>query len=143
MTMDLIEYVRKHTRRGECQCGLCIDKGNRLDPKGHTADLIFFKVVAKDHSGKKPDGATLKKLAKSYRGTFAHCDPFDGKEHNFMELGAWIGDQGLAMQFMGLASLLGLCKLLTPKTVLGKLIEADPNLSMTMAQQGMVAIQAA
>jgi hypothetical protein len=133
--MNLIEYVLANTERGECTCGRCIDKGDKPDPAGHTADVMFFKVAMKG----TPDADTLRSLVKSHQGEFANCNPFDGQEHNYMELGGWIGDQALAMRFMALAFLLKLCNLMTPRTMIPDL----PNeLAMQMAGQGMVSIQA-
>ena len=43
---SLIDYVLKHTERGECNCGQCLDRGDKPDPVGHTVDLGFFKVAA-------------------------------------------------------------------------------------------------
>jgi hypothetical protein len=132
---DLIKYVTDHTERGECKCGQCIDVGNKPDPKGHVADLMFFKVS-------KKGGATadeFKRLTKEHRGEFNKCDPFDGKEHSFIELGGWIGDQALAMQYMGLGTLLEVFDLLTPKTVLPPGIPDE--LMMEMAGSGMVTVK--
>jgi hypothetical protein len=151
--MTLGDYVLKYTARGECQCGKCADKGNRPDPAGlpadappeervsdilsetgHTADLMFFKVA-------KKDGATAEefiRLTKANRGTFGESDLFDGEEHNFMEVGAWIGDQGMALRYMGLGNLLGVFDLLTPRSVLGKFI--DDKMAMELAGQGMVTV---
>ena len=53
-------------------------------------------------------------LTQKHRGEFGDCDPMDGGEHNYMELGGWIGDQGIAMQYMGLGVLLGVFNLLSP-----------------------------
>ena len=123
----------QHTIRGECKCGRCFDAGNAPDPEGHTADLVFFKV-AKDG---EPELAEFKRLSAK-EGAFADCDPFDGKEHNFMEIGGWIGSQGLALQYMGLGALLGAFELLTPKTILG--FEGEE--AMRLAGLGLLAIKA-
>jgi len=109
--MTLPEYIIAHTIRGECKCGQCMDVGNRPEPTGHMADLIFFKVSAKD----SPDPEELKRLVLEHKEAFCNVSPFDGLEHNYMELGAWLGDQGLAMQFMGLCEILGLARILSPR----------------------------
>lgn len=36
---------------------------------------------------------------------------------NYIELGGWLGDQGLALQFMGLGTLLGQWSVITPATL--------------------------
>lgn len=128
------DYVVRHTIRGECQCGACIDKGTAADPKGHTADMVFFKVAATD----SPTTEDFVRLTKSTRGEFADVDPFDGKEHGYIELGGWIGDQGLAMQYMGLGVLLGVFKLLSPDTLLGD--SCPPDLRMQMVGAGMLSV---
>jgi len=133
----LRQYVANHTERGACQCGKCFDapeKPEEQQPTGHTADMVFFKV-----SAKAADAETLKELVRSHKGEFCSVDLFDGKEHNYIELGRWIGDQGTALQLMGLGSLLGLWKLLTPKTMLGPM--CDEVLAQQMAGAGMVAVQ--
>ena len=133
--MDLIEYVQKHTARGECKCGRCIDKGNKSDPEGHVADLMFFKISAKD----EPTAEEFTKLAKAHQGEFEKVDPFDGEEHSYLQLGAWIGDQGLAMQFMGLGHLLGVFDLLTPRTMLPP--DVADEMGMQLAESGMVTVK--
>lgn len=134
---DLIAYIFKHTQRGPCQCGRCLDvPAGAVQPTGHTADLIFFKVAALDANADE-----LRRLIEARRkGEFADVNPLDGLEHNYMELGAWIGDQGTALQLMGLGSLVGLWKLLTPRVVFADAI--TDRQAMQMAGAGMVSIQA-
>ena len=134
--MKLAEYVMTHTERGACCCGRCVDAPDdptAHQPDGHTADMHFFKVSLRDG----PDADTLRELIASHQG---ECDPLDGKEHSYMELGGWLGDQGLALQFMGMGSLLGLWNLLTPATIMPGL---PAELAGQMAGAGMVSIQAA
>lgn len=132
--MTIVDYVMSHTDRGECNCGRCLDRGDKPDPTGHVADVFFFKVAAKS----SPTKADFKSLARQHKGSYGAVDPFDGKEHSYIELGGWIGDQGVAMQFMGLGALLGLFRLMTPKMLPG--LPAD--LMSQMAGAGMVSIQA-
>jgi hypothetical protein len=132
--MTLVEYVLRYTERGECKCGRCFDVGTTPDPIGHTADIIFFKVALKG----KPTINEFKELTRSYLGQFNQIDPFDGQEHNYMELGAWIGDQGLALEYMGMGYLLGLFELLTPRLLVG----LSEDLVQEYAAQGLVAIKA-
>lgn len=131
---SLIDYVLKHTERGECNCGQCLDRGDKPDPVGHTVDLGFFKVAAKDN----PDKETFLELTQKHRGEFGDCDPMDGGEHNYMELGGWIGDQGIAMQYMGLGVLLGVFNLLSP-AMLG--LTPDDPMFKQMLGMGMLSIQ--
>lgn len=136
------EYVRFHAERGACQCGKCIDAPGdpeKHQPGGHTADLVFFKVRAVNAPYADVLTALVKGAPYGDSGDDA-MEVFDGKEHNYIELGAWLGDQGLALMLMGLGKLLGLWELLTPITVL-KLDPSDP-LVMQMAGAGMVSIRA-
>lgn len=132
--MNLYQYVTTHAQRGACQCGQCIDRGPDVQLQGHTVDLVFFEV-----SNNGADADTLRKLISEHRWEYADCNPLDGKEHSYIELGAWIGDQGVAMMFMGLCAILGLAKLLTPRTVLGGLV--DDAMALQMAGQGLVVIK--
>ena len=53
-------------------------------------------------------------MASAIHGEYADCDPMDGLEHGYIELGAWLGSQELALRFMAMGSTLGLWALLTP-----------------------------
>ncbi len=131
---ELREFVMAHAERGTCRCGKCIDHpGEDKQPEGHTADMVFFEVSTKDN----PDADEMRRLiAESKQGDFCELDPFDGKEHSYMEVGGWIGDQGLALMFMGLGHVLGLWPLMTPKMLPG----LPDDLVQMMAGQGMVTI---
>lgn len=134
--MTIQDFVLKYAERGECKCGRCLDVGTKPDPAGHTANLIFFKIA-------KKDGATAEemlKLTKECAGEFTQIDPFDGADHNYMEIGAWIGSQDLGLQFMGLACLLGLAELLTPITVFGMNSADEQADVMKMAENGLLSI---
>ena len=131
--MGLIEAVQTFGRRGECQCGLCADKGDAPDPN-HAADVQFFKVAVVD--GLSAD--VLKALITRHRGEFCEVELFDGKEHGYQEIGGWLGNQQLALMLMGMGALLGLWELLTPARLMPG-IPAD--LQMQMAQAGMVTIK--
>lgn len=132
--MKLGEYVDAHTDRGECKCGRCRDVGTKPDPIGHTADMVFFLVAKKD----EPSAAEFEALTKAHPGDWQECDPLDGKEHSYLELGAWLGDQGVALRYMALGSLLGVFDLLTPRTMLPAL---DEDLVMEMAGAGYITVQ--
>ncbi len=135
---ELIKYVTSHAERGACQCGKCIDAptdAQALQPSGHTADLVFFKVSA--NGGSADELAEL--VMRNRKGEFADVNLLDGNEHSYIEVGGWIGDQGLAMMLMGLGALLGLWKLLTPKSIFGNMI--DEATAMQMAGSGLVSIK--
>jgi hypothetical protein len=125
--MTLHNYINNHTNREECQCEKSIDKPD------HTIDIFFFKIVAINN----PKKEELIDLIKQHEGIHCECDPLDGKEHSYIELGGWIGDQGLALCFMGLCTLLGITNLLTPK-ILGL---NNPELENQMAGAGFITIK--
>ena len=139
---DLIDYIQEHAVRGACRCGRCIDAVEHPEnqqPTGHTANLVFFEVVAKPGA----DPEKLKALIGHHvQGAFCAMNPLDGKPHTYMEVGGWLGSQDLALQLMGLGAVLGLWNLATPRTVFGENIDAIHGLEMSMAQQGMLAIKA-
>ena len=131
--MDLVEYVIKHTKRGPCRCGKCLDavkNSERKQPKGHTADLTFFKVRKTNN----PDAGEFRKLVEQ---EFPHW--LDGKEHSYLETGGDIGDQGLALMAMGLGELLGMWELMTPNNMVPFL---DKEIRMKIAGTGYITIKA-
>jgi hypothetical protein len=133
----LADYVVRHTERGECKCGKCIDVGTKPDPQGHTANMVFFKVAIKG----EPSKDEFIRLTREHKGFYAVVNPLDGQEHGFIELGGWIGDQGLAIQYMALGSLLGVFELLTPHNVL-HVPEGDP-MAVQLAGAGLLTTKAA
>ncbi len=129
--MNLAEYVRAHCVRGACQCGVCIDapeSPGEHQPEGHTADLVFFKVA----TANEPDRDTFLELVKT-----EHPNWLNGKEHSYLEMGADIGDQGIALMTMGLGKLLFAWSLRTPNSIMPFL---DEEMKMQMAGMGMVTI---
>ena len=130
---DLAKYVYAHTERGECRCGKCCDTTGRPDPQGHTIDMVFFKVAVTN----APTKEEFIQLTKDHRGEFGEVNPIDGGDHNYMELGGWIGDQGLAMQYMALGVTLGVFTLLSPA-----MLGLDSSTALKMAGMGMLSIQA-
>lgn len=121
----LADYVSTHAVRGDCTCGRCADStSDPKQPNGHTADLVFFKVANIDG-----DADAMRELVEAEQPHW-----LDGKEHNYLETGADIGDQGLALTAMGLGSILGLWQL-TPRMLP---IGAD----LQMAGMGMISILA-
>lgn len=120
--MTLQEYIISYTERGECRCGQCMDVGNKPDPTGiHTVDTGFFKVKMRDGA----DADALRFHIGRHKPAFGSLDVFDGREYNFMQVGAWLGGQELALRFMALGHLLGVFQLLTPRLVLGDKIPDD------------------
>lgn len=136
--MNLIDYVQSHTQQGQCTCGKCSPDANApmFKEGDHTINMEFFKVGIVGAPAKDE----YLKLMAEHKGEYGDCDPVDGKEHGYMELGGWIGDQGLAMRCMALGVHLGVFKLLTPSTVMPFL---PPDLKMQMAESGMVCVMKA
>lgn len=131
--MRLYDYVKEHAQRGACMCGACMDAPSnpeRRQPSGHTADLVFFRVAVKNN----PSKTEFEQLA---RKQFSHW--FDGKEHSYLEAGADMGDQGIALMTMGLGSLLGVWELLTPLSVLGP--DCPEDIKMGLAGRGFIHIK--
>lgn len=119
--MNLAQYIQHNFERGPCTCGKCIDVEEKDQPTGHTANVIFFKVRAKNSA----NAETLRGLITNHDGIYADVDLFDGEEHGYIELGGWLGDQGLALMLIGGGSLLGLWDLLTPRTVFGSALPEE------------------
>jgi hypothetical protein len=104
--MNIFDYVVDHTARGECRCGRCCDRGNKPDP-GHSVDTGFFRVaLCAGPDSSQADSETFKRLIAEHSGEFVQMNPLDGNPHNYIEIGGWIGDQGVAMQFMAMGELL-------------------------------------
>lgn len=128
--MRLHEYVQRHVTRGACTCGKCFDAPDNPEtkqPEGHTADMIFFKVAKSSEANTE----TFKNLVIE---EFPHW--LDGKEHSYLEMGADIGDQGIALMAMGLGLLLNTWKLLTPR-----MLPIPEELVQQMAGRGLITIQ--
>lgn len=105
---ELWAYVRKHTTRGDCQCGLCaVSNGTDEKPTNHTINLTFFTVGMKDY----PDVEEFKRLFKAVRPLPDSLAPL-----SYIELGAVLEDQGIALQTMALGHLLGVWTCLSPDT---------------------------
>lgn len=129
----LHDFVLQHTDRNACRCGRCIDPGDDRKLEGHTSNVFFFDVCLKDN----PDPARFRELIEANpSGAFCELNPFDGQEHSYIEIGGWIGDQGLALQFLGMGELLGLWRVMHP----GKIMPADSPLAQQMAGMGMVSL---
>ena len=113
--MTLPEFVTLYALRGECSCGRCADRGDAPDPTGHTVSTGFFTVAL---AAPDEDRDALRErfvaLVRSHKGVFADLDMFaEDARHDFVAVGAWIGDQGLGMQCMALGHLLGAWHLVT------------------------------
>jgi hypothetical protein len=106
---QLIEYIEKHTDRGECQCGRCFDKGPDREAPPHSVNVHFFWVSARENPTK---AELLKRLAAEY----PDMDRLRAGP-SYIELGALLGDQGLALRLIALGKLVGLWPAITPATI--------------------------
>jgi hypothetical protein len=129
----LTDYILAHTERGDCKCGKCFDTTGAPDPNGHTVDMVFFKVAVKD----SPSKEEFVRLSQDHHGEWGEVDPLDGKEHNYLELGGWIGDQGVAMMYMALGVSLGVFQLLSPA-----MLDLTGEMALHMAEAGLLSVQA-
>lgn len=128
--MKLYEYVIDKASRGACTCGLCIDAVDNPEehqPDGHTIDMVFFKVAKKDNASKE-DFLSLVETE------FPHW--LDGEEHNYIQMGAEIGDQGIAIMTIALGHLLGTWQALTPA-----LLPLPKELQKQMAGLGLLSMK--
>lgn len=131
--MNLSEYVIKNAARGSCTCGKCCDAPSvSVKPGKHAVNLTFFEVSTNFAAYAKPE--IFVNLAKAEYPKW-----FDGKEHSYIEIGAAMGDQGLALMTIGLGHLLGAWKALSPDTVMPFLPEKT---KQEMAGGGMVSLTA-
>jgi len=135
---ELHEFVAAWSQVGSCRCGRCMDAPEvAVVPPGHTVNMIFFDVALID----KPSKEKFIELTKANKtGSFNSVDMFDGHEHNYMELGGWIGDQGAALQYMGMGVLLDVFDLMSPITMLG--LDKDNPLVKQGAERGFLSIKA-
>jgi len=130
--MKLYEYIIAFAIRGACTCGWCIDAVNNPEihqPEGHTINMVFFKVA-------KKDGANKEDFLSLVETEFPHW--LDGKEHNYIQMGAEIGDQGIAIMCIALGHLLGIWQALTPALLLGALPD---DIQKQMAGMGMLSMK--
>ena len=128
---QLYNYVQEHTLRGACTCGKCFDAGENPDenqPTGHTVNLTFFKVAAPT-----ADKDTLKRIVEENYPAL-----LDGQEHNYLEIGGELGDQGMALMLIGLGGVVGLWQALSPDTLMPMMDEAT---KQRMAGLGMVTMR--
>ncbi len=97
-------------------------------------DVFFFRVkLARELTAEEIE--ELKNLLGSYKGDFADVDLFDNEEHSYLEVGAWIGDQGMALRLLALGELLKFWRVMQPR-----MLPIPEELAKRMAGQGMVSL---
>lgn len=140
---DLIKYIVDNCIRGVCTCGKCTDtSAKKLQSDGHTVDVQFFKVALKNSGLTDKDKEIIKnniiQLIKNHKGIYSDIDIFDGNEHNFVEIGRWIGNQGIALELMAMGELLGLWEVATPNRLASDFSEETRNM---LAEAGYISIK--
>ena len=96
----LSNYVQEHT--------VCIRPGTSVD--GELIDVHYFKVAVRN----SPNVQDFIRLVKAHDSTL---DFNDEQPHSYIEIGAWLGDQGAALRFMALGTAIGVFELTTPTTI--------------------------
>lgn len=139
---EFAKYIIDHCIRGTCTCGKCIDSSVKFQPGGYTVDVQFFKVALKNSDLTGVDKELIKndfiRLAKNHKGIYKDIDLFDGNEHDFIGIGAWIGNQGLALMLMGMGELLGIWEVATPNRLAPDFSEETRSM---LAEAGCISIK--
>lgn len=135
---ELWEFVLRHADRGTGRCGQCVDRpGEDKQPEGHTVDMVFFEVSLKDVGDPAAAKEQLRSLVSANKaGEFCDLDLLSSTEHSYLQVVAWIGDQGTALMLMGLGHLLGLWQVMTPK-----MLGLPEDLVQLMVGRGMICIR--
>lgn len=121
----LIDYIMTHSQRGECQCGKCFDKEPDREAPQHSVDVHFFWVSAKNNP-------TKEELLGLLQAEYPNMERLRAGP-SYIEIGGEIGDQGLALQLIGLGKLVGLWNAITPA-----LLGCTPEQASEMAGRGFV-----
>lgn len=131
--MTLGQFVQENAIRGACQCGECVDAPENPaehQPSGHTVNLTFFEVAAKDPT-KGPEMLTI------VQDEFPEW--LDGSDHSYLQVGGDLGDQGLGLMCIGLGDVLGIWKAFSPD-IMFKDFGLDTETKMKMAGNGFVSL---
>jgi hypothetical protein len=127
--VNLHQYVLENTIRGACTCGKCIDAPDNPEqkqPEGHTVDMAFFKVSKRDTA----DAKTFRSLVET---EYPHW--LEGGERSFIQMGAEMGDQGIAIATIALGDLLDVWQALTPAK-----LSVPPEAAIRMAEMGLLSL---
>lgn len=93
-------------------------------------DITFFKINC---TGNRDE---LKQIISRYTGSYS-LNLFDGKVHNFIEIGNWLTNEQTGLRLMALGAHLDLWRLITTRDIAPDL---DANAVITWAKTGMIAI---
>lgn len=130
---DLIVYIEKHTEKIEN-----IERNEKWDliSLQKSIDVYFFSVVTIGN----PTVEEFSQVTKNHKGAFSRLNPLDGDRHWFPQIGAWVGDDSLALRYMALGSSLGLWNLYHPKMLVNFNDLEDVKLCDKLAQLGLIFI---
>lgn len=132
---DLSKFVEKHVSvKGS------VEKNQwdvvELVEQTNAVNMYFFDVSLVNN----PTVEDFIRLTNEHKAAFANATPLDGAEHGYIELGGWIGDQGVALMYMALGEMLGLWKVMHPGHILDITNPEDKKLADLMAGNGMISI---
>lgn len=96
-------------------------------------DMIYMAIGAKGPR----DEAVLQELMDAYDSEYP-VNIGDHMEHSYLELGGWLGSQEYAMRLMALGNMWNMWQLLTPRTMMGKLINEE--MVVALAGRGLITI---
>lgn len=134
MSDNIFKYILKHGVKGACTCGKCVDapaNPEELQPTNHSVNLTFFHVSAReDDKGSKEE---FKALVMA-----EHPEWLNGEEHNYIKIGAELGNQGIALVTIGYGHVMGLWQAFSPDIVMPFL---PKELKNQMAGSGMVSLK--
>lgn len=117
----LYEYVMEHTTV----------LANAVSKAGEKGNILFFQVAPLYTM----EADELRKQIAGHHSEFGDIDLFDGEQHSYVELGAWVGDQECALRLMGAGEVLGLWDVLEPRR-----LGASEKQAREMAGMGLVCI---
>lgn len=100
-TSALFDYVNEHIRR----------LGDDETPPENTMDLIFWRVVPAGGAAR-----TLVQLIREHKAVNSPCNLFDGQWHNHIDIGGFVGHDGLALAMMALGASLDVFELEVPES---------------------------
>jgi len=121
---ELAQYVRDNTSTVPAGTG------------NNAVNVVFFDVEVSE----KANRDTLRDLVNKHQGVHNDVAMFDSNEHSYIELGGWVGDQGIALALIGMGAHFELWKLLSPYSVLGDAV--TPEQALQMAGMGLMSMQA-
>lgn len=126
---NFIAYILGYSERRACTCNACFGSNPDSEARHFTLNGFFpVKIVG------NPTKEKFTQLAEA-----AGVWPYN-TEMSYIQMGAELGDQGLALQAMAMGDLLKAWVMMTPRRILGNLINEQTEKSML--GMGMVTVKA-